>query len=114
MGGSTYYNGHTIAILADGATWAWGTDQYGQLGIDKVLSSSTPTLVDVPHGVTFVQVSSGGSAMYAIDRSGGALAWGVDSLDQLGIGHIKSSDLPIHIGIDLSCVSSTAAKPPTG
>ena len=110
MGGSTYYNGQTIAILAGGSTWAWGTDQYGQLGIGKVVSSSGPTVVDVPHGVTFVQVSSGGSAMYAIDASGGSWAWGINKLDHLGIGHVKLSDVPIHIGLDLGCVSATAAN----
>ena len=110
MGGSTYYNGQTVAILADGSTWAWGTDQYGQLGIGKVSASSGPALVDVPHGVTLVHFSSGGSAMYALDRTGAAWAWGINDLDQLGVRNVTSSAVPINIGIDLSRVSSTAAN----
>jgi alpha-tubulin suppressor-like RCC1 family protein len=110
MGGSVYYNGQTVAILADGSVWAWGTDQYGQLGIGKVVPSAGPTLVDVPHGVTFVQANSGGSAMYAIDKSGATWAWGINNLHQLGVADVKSSDVPVRIGVNLSAVSSTAAN----
>ena len=110
MGGSMYYNGQTIALLADGSTWAWGTDQFGQLGIGKVVSTSGPTVVEVPHGVRFVQVSSGGSTMYAIDASGDGWAWGVNNLDQLGVRNVTSSDVPIPLGLDLSGVSATAAN----
>ena len=76
QGGSGAKNGQTVAILANGSVWAWGDNDRGQLGIGTRTSSDVPVRVDVPHGVTFVKVSSGGYASYAIDRSGRLWAWG--------------------------------------
>ena len=48
LGGSAPGNGQTVAILANGSLWAWGQNQYGQLGNGDVSSSSGPIEVDVP------------------------------------------------------------------
>ena len=57
-----YYN--TFAIDADGKLWAWGYNNYGQLGTDTGTSNvSVPTLVsgkgDLPLDTKVVQVKSG-------------------------------------------------------
>jgi hypothetical protein len=108
MGGSAEDNGQTEALLSNGSLWSWGSDQFGQLGDGTVSPSSAPVQVDVPKGVSFVQMSSGGSTMYAIDSAGAAWSWGENNLGQLGVGSAPYSDVPIQIGIDLSFVSSTA------
>ena len=48
LGGSAPGNGQTVAILANGSLWAWGQNQFGQLGNGYVSSSSGPVEVDVP------------------------------------------------------------------
>ncbi len=108
LGGSAYENGQTVAILTNGSVWAWGSNQYGQLGNGKRSSSSGPTRVDLPPRTSFVQIMSGGSTMYAIERSGAVWAWGQNNVGQLGFGAMASSDVPAKTGITLSCVSSTA------
>jgi hypothetical protein len=110
MGGSAPANGQTVAKLSDGSIWAWGSDQYGQLGIGTSMPSSGPATVDVPKGVTFVQLSSGGSTMYGIDSTGEVWSWGENDVGELGVGTAPPSNVPVNVGIELSSVSSTAAN----
>ncbi len=109
QGGSGARNGQTIAILRDGGVWAWGNNDRGQLGIGSGADSAVPVRVHVPRGVTFVNVSSGGYASYAIDSSGRLWAWGDNKSGQLGIGPGQPPvTLPVDVGIRLGQVSSTA------
>jgi len=109
QGGSGAKNGQTVAILANGSVWAWGDNDRGQLGIGTTVSSDVPRSVEVPKGVTFVKVSSGGYASYAIDRAGRLWAWGDNESGQLGTGsRITVATKPISVGIRLTQVSSTA------
>ena len=110
LGGSSGDNGQTVAILTNRSVWAWGQNRFGQIGNGKVASSSVPAPVDVPAGVSLVQVISGGSTVYGIDSSGAVWSWGQNNLGQLGFGASAFSDRPAKVGISLSCVSSTAAN----
>jgi alpha-tubulin suppressor-like RCC1 family protein len=109
QGGSGAKNGQTVAILATGSVWAWGDNDRGQLGDGTRVSSDVPVRVDVPKGVTFVTVGSGGYASYAIDRSGQLWAWGDNRSGQLGIGSVVVvATKPVSVGIRMTQVSSTA------
>ncbi len=109
QGGSGAKNGQTVAILGDGSVWAWGDNDRGQLGNGTRVSSDAPLRVEVPPAVTFVLVSSGGYASYAIDRSGRLWAWGDNKSGQLGTGSgIPDATKPVSVGISLTEVSSTA------
>ena len=111
LGGSSAENGQTVAILTDGSLWAWGQGGTGQIGDGKVANSTAPTRVDVPSGVSFDRVISGGSTVYGIDSSDAVWAWGQNNVGQLGFGASSAlSDRPSEVGIHLSCVSSTAAN----
>ena len=109
QGGSGAKNGQSVAILADGSVWAWGDNDRGQLGVGTRVSSDVPLRVQVPKGVTFVKVSSGGYASYAIDRTGRLWAWGDNKSGQLGTGSgTVIATKPISVSIRLTQVSSTA------
>jgi alpha-tubulin suppressor-like RCC1 family protein len=109
QGGSGAKNGQTVAILGDGSVWAWGSNDRGQLGEGTLASSDVPVRVDVPHGVTFVQVNSGGYASYAIDSNGRLWAWGENSSGQLGTGGQPAmASRPVNVGLHLTQISSTA------
>jgi len=109
QGGSGPKNGQTVAILANGTVWAWGDNDRGQLGNGTRVSSTVPLRVDVPEGVSFVKVSSGGYASYAIDRLGRLWAWGDNKSGQLGTGsRTRIATKPVSVGLRLTQVSSTA------
>ncbi len=109
QGGSGPTNGQTVVILRSGSVWAWGNNQGGQLGNGTRVSSNVPVRVDVPRGVRFVKVSSGGFASYAIDRTGRLWAWGENKKGQLGTGSTTFvATKPTKVEIALSQISSTA------
>lgn len=111
QGGSGPTNGQTIAILADGSVWTWGDNTKGQLGTGTRSSSDVPVAVEVPAGVTFTSVNSGGYSCYAIDGLGTLWAWGGNQNGQLGTGSGTLAETkPVHVGLHLSQVSSTASN----
>jgi alpha-tubulin suppressor-like RCC1 family protein len=111
QGGSGPTNGQSIAILTNGSVWTWGNNRKGQLGNGSTVSSAVPIKVDVPSGVTFVKVNSGGYSSYAIDGSGRLWAWGGNQNGQLGTGNGTPIEThPVDVGVHLTQVSSTASN----
>jgi alpha-tubulin suppressor-like RCC1 family protein len=111
QGGSGAANGQTIAILANRSVWAWGDNQKGQLGDGRRTNSDVPVSVNVPAGVTFVKINSGGYSCYAIDSSGRLWAWGGNDNGQLGTpSGTRIETMPVDVGIHLTQVSSTASN----
>jgi alpha-tubulin suppressor-like RCC1 family protein len=80
--------------------------------VTKPRSRRPATILPAPWRVihvTFVKVSSGGFATYAIDSAGQLWAWGGDQSGQLGTGSQQRIEtLPVDVGIHLEQVSSTA------
>jgi alpha-tubulin suppressor-like RCC1 family protein len=111
QGGSGSSNGQTITILTNGSVWAWGDNEKGQLGNGTTKNADVPVPVDVPAGVNFVYVNSGGYSCYAIDSQGRLWDWGGNDNGQLGTGsQVRIQTKPVDIGIHLSQVSSTASN----
>ncbi|MSD91710.1 hypothetical protein GKC41_08680, partial [Bifidobacterium asteroides] len=76
---------------SDGYTYAWGLNNYGQLGISSKNSSSFPVRVrdfaspnDANKGLKAVQVSAGYSHSLAVGSDGYTYAWGLNNYGQLG------------------------------
>ncbi|BDR55120.1 hypothetical protein KIMH_12310 [Bombiscardovia apis] len=75
---------HTLAIGSDGNTYAWGSNQYGQLGDNTNANRKLPTRVQTPAGVHFVQVSTGSAFSLALGDDYNVYAWGWNAFGQLG------------------------------
>ena len=111
QGGSQKANGQTLAILADGSLWVWGSGAWGQIGNGRTADALRPVSLTLPHRARAAQVSSGGYACYAIDRSGRLWAWGRNNAGQLGTGSSAPMELrPVAVGLLLTEVSSTATN----
>jgi alpha-tubulin suppressor-like RCC1 family protein len=109
LGGSNTENGQTIVLLSNGSVYMWGNDAYGQLGNGSTkVTAYTPTQVDVPSGVSFDFVNSGGASAYAIDTTGNAWSWGQNNKGQLGLGSTKTETLPTSMNIQLNNISATS------
>ena len=51
--------GHTLALSASGEVWAWGRNNYGQLGLDSTSQLHVqPQVVPGLHGKFILQVTN--------------------------------------------------------
>ncbi len=109
QGGSGKKNGQTLAILSNGAVWAWGAGASGQLGNGGTENSPVPIHITFPSSISVARVDSGGYACYAIDTAGRLWAWGSNDYGQLGLGNgVLQETTPTSVKIDLTQLSSTA------
>ena len=87
---------HTIAIDAQGNTWSWGWNYWGELGQNtKTDRIFVPTQVYNPDNPAIAfkasQVSAGYDTSLAIDINGVAWSWGRNDYGQLGYTNYDSS-----------------------
>lgn len=86
---------HTVVLKQDGTVWAWGCNDHGQLGDGSAEDRNTPTQVQLPPGLEITAVSAGAGHTLALTRDGTVLAWGDNSMGQLGNGSNLDSQLPL-------------------
>ena len=98
--------GHTLALLADGTVWAWGRDNYGQLGNGDAGNSPVPTQVSGLPPIT--AISAGGFHSVALAEDGKVWTWGYNIWGQLGIDSFDDAQLPVEV-LSLSEVVDIAA-----
>ncbi|CAK4083269.1 unnamed protein product [Aphanomyces euteiches] len=76
---------HALAVSKSGRLFAWGFNQYGQLGLGDTTSRFLPEEILSCHQICHVYASGNYSA--AITRDGRLLSWGNGSRGKLGHGH---------------------------
>jgi alpha-tubulin suppressor-like RCC1 family protein len=76
--------GTSLAVGADGGVYAWGLNQFGQLGDGTTTESRTPVRVSLPGGVAATAVSEGRGTSLALGADGRVYAWGLNQAGQLG------------------------------
>ncbi|MHC4717972.1 MAG: RCC1 domain-containing protein, partial [Planctomycetota bacterium] len=90
----------TFACRDDGTVWAWGWNDYGQLGDGTLASSDRPLQVVGPGGEGYLTgataVAAGGWHTVAV-KSGTVWAWGDNSHGQLGDGTETDSPTPVQV-----------------
>ena len=87
----------TVALKTDGTLWAWGGNDYGQLGNGTVVSAAQP--VQVLDQVT--AVSAGANATAAVRSDGTLWTWGDNLYGQLGDGTRDSVSAPHQVLADV-------------
>ncbi|BDR53387.1 hypothetical protein KIM372_12940 [Bombiscardovia nodaiensis] len=85
----------SLAIGSDGNTYAWGNNQYGQLGDTTTISRKLPVKVHAPTGVHFTAISAGGYHALALGDDGNVYAWGLNRYGQLGDGTTDDKHKPV-------------------
>jgi len=100
---------HTVAINSDGTLWAWGRNDYGQLGNGTQDDEYDPT--QIGEDDKWVSVSAGRNHTVAIKSDGTLWAWGEDDQQQLGNGEEEEGQLtPTQIGEDEDWISVAAGE----
>jgi len=86
---------HAFAVDPDGSLWAWGGNQYGELGLGTgaPLAVLTPQKVPGLAGVT--QLAAGGGKSVALRSDGTLLVWGWEGFGLRGDGIQRNTPLPV-------------------
>ncbi|MCL1899715.1 MAG: hypothetical protein FWG11_04215, partial [Promicromonosporaceae bacterium] len=95
--------GHVLALSETGHVYAWGRNDYGQLGLGHTSSRPLPTRVLSVAGDAeaylsdIVMISAGTIHSMALDASGRVYAWGAGSSGRLGDGATANRSRPIRV-----------------
>jgi len=96
---------HTCGVTTAGATYCWGDDTNGQLGITSGFAY-TPGLVS--SGPTFAAVSAGGYHSCGVTATGSAYCWGANGVGQLGDSTTTQRPSPVLVvgGLTFAALSA--------
>jgi len=99
--------GHRYMLaVRSGKVWAWGNNEYGQLGDGTTTDRSFPVQVSGLSGVT--AVSAGGPHSLALKSDGTVWAWGYNRYGQLGDGTGTNQHTPVQVS-DITGVTAISA-----
>ncbi|MBQ6529859.1 MAG: hypothetical protein IJI39_02910, partial [Clostridia bacterium] len=88
-----------VAVDEDGTIWTWGSNEYGQLGINDTTTefSNSPqhlTIEENGTAVKFINVAAGMASVYALTETGSVYSWGYSAAGQLGNGATSTVWVP--------------------
>ncbi|MDT4950217.1 MAG: hypothetical protein QOJ37_2812 [Pseudonocardiales bacterium] len=90
-------SGDSFLVTTTGALYAWGLNNYGQLGDGSTTNASTPQLVPLPDGTVVTQASAGLGHTLALTSTGEIYSWGLNNLGQLGINSTTNTPHPTSV-----------------
>jgi alpha-tubulin suppressor-like RCC1 family protein len=85
------------AIKTDGTLWVWGSNEYGQLGLNTPAGSNSSSPTQVGALTTWAKVSISASCG-AIKTDGTLWTWGANSFGELGNGNTTPRSSPVQVG----------------
>lgn len=91
---------HSLAINIDGTLWAWGRNNFGQLGDGSYVDKNYPVQIGFENG--WKEIAAGNNFSIAIKKDGSLWAWGANNYGQLGDGTNIDKNFPIQIGNELN------------
>ena len=98
---------YALALLSNGTVMSWGSNGQGELGNGTSVSlDATPAPVTGLDGVTAIAADFDTSL--ALESDGTVMAWGQNTLGELGDGGLAQSDVPVGVR-GLHGVSAIAA-----
>ncbi|XAR71988.1 hypothetical protein NMG60_11018467 [Bertholletia excelsa] len=101
---------HTLCISYDGNVYAFGGNQFGQLGTGADQSETLPRLINAPslENKHAKMVSSGARHSAVVTDDGEVFSWGWNKYGQLGLGDVIDRNIPCQVHIE-GCVPKTLA-----
>ncbi|XP_065840918.1 uncharacterized protein [Oscarella lobularis] len=87
---------HTVALCTDGV-YAWGSGQYGQLGLADTRTRTRPVLIPELSDKYCIAVACGQYHSMALTGDCRTWSWGWNVHGQLGLGHIEDVLIPTRV-----------------
>lgn len=104
---------HSLALKNDSTVWAWGRNNYGQLGNGTNINSNVPVAVNSLTGA--IAIAKGEQHSMALKSNGSLWAWGNNSFSgALGDGTYIDRNVPVQVvGLCqmISAVNDIASEP---
>jgi hypothetical protein len=117
-GSGEYGAGDGLVLLEDGSVWAWGENEYGQVGNGtaggpvetpkKVIAA--PTVAGAPR---VTAITAGDESSYALFSDGRFEAWGNNAGGALGLGDGGCCELPDYVAEELEAFGEDTPTAPT-
>ncbi len=85
---------HGVAVLGDGSAWAWGSNDYGQVGDGTITDRTAPVKI-IASGIA--DVAAGAHHSYALRTAGTVASWGRNYRSELGDGTGTSRRTPVSV-----------------
>ena len=99
---------HSLAIKVDGSLWAWGGNDFGQLGDGTTTTKKSP--VQIRSDTNWQSIDVGETYSLAIKVDGSLWAWGDNDYGQLGDGTTTQRSTPVQIGSDTNWQSIASGQ----
>lgn len=102
----------SFALTSEGKVYAWGLNDFGQLGDGSTANRSLPVLIGgLLSGKTITAICSGsGRHQLALASDGSVFAWGDNASGQLGNGTTTSSTSPVAVTMSGALAGVTVAN----
>ncbi len=86
---------HSLALKSDGTVWAWGRNNFGQIGIGKRSKRNTP--VQVKNLKDVAAIASKTWHSMALKSDGTVWTWGRNNYGQIGDGTFMNRKTPVQV-----------------
>jgi alpha-tubulin suppressor-like RCC1 family protein len=97
---------HSLGITDNGKLWAWGRNDYGQLGDGTLIFRTRPKQITAI--TNWASVSGGANHSLATTSDGKLWAWGSNAIGQLGDGTTTDHIAPTQTGSATNWISVSA------
>jgi alpha-tubulin suppressor-like RCC1 family protein len=98
---------HSFGIKSDSTLWAWGRNDFGQLGLDTItLINPNPVQIGTDH--KWISNAAGYYHSLGLKSDGTLWAWGLNANGQLGDGDTINQSIPVQVGTDTKWCKITA------
>lgn len=98
---------HHLFVDQHGKLWAWGANDFGQLGRGDISAARLPLPVEIAEKIA--SAVTGRRHSVALDKAGSVWIWGDNSAGQLGTGDFRRQVQPVRLNLPpMSAVAAGA------